>query len=277
MSNGFFKDEGLTVDLTNGNGSDKAMTTLLADQADIVLAGAEAGIYVTSRSTRKSIIAFAKLTQTDGSFLVSREPLSHFTWGDLKGKILLGQRRGGMPEMVSEYVQRKNGVIPHQDVKILQNVDFKNLGNAFLSGTGDFVQLFEPTASHIEQQKKGTVIASFGRDSGLLPYTCYMTTKTFMDKHPNVVKRFTRAIVKGQQWIESHSAKEIAQVVKAYFPETSDEIIMRVIKRYKDQGSYAKEPLINEKEYTHLLNIMKQAGELPKNVRYEELVKGVPL
>lgn len=272
MSKGYFKEEGLEIELANGFGGDKTMTTLVSGQSDIVLVGAEAGIYVTARSSNQSIIAFAQLTQTDGSFLVSRQHIESFDWSMLNGKTLLGQRRGGMPEMVSEYVQRKNGIEPHKDVEIIQNVDYNNLGSAFAAGTGDFAQLFEPLASKLEQEGKGYVVASFGKDSGLIPYTCYLTKKSFIEENPDTIKKFTRAIQKGQNWVATHSVEEIADVMKEHFPDTDRDILVRVIDRYKHQGSYATDTIIAEEEYQHLLDIMEQAGELPKKVPYQELV-----
>ncbi|TCS96530.1 ABC transporter substrate-binding protein [Hazenella coriacea] len=272
ISKGFFAEEGIEIELSNGDGGDKTMTTLVSGQSDIVLVGVEAGIYVTARSQNQSTVAFAQLTQTDGTFLVSRTPIDSFDWSMLKGKTLLGQRRGGMPEMVSEYVQRKNGVIPHQDVTIIQNVEFKNLGTAFAAGTGDFAQLFEPVASKLEKEGKGYIVASFGTDSGRVPYTCYLTKKSFLDQNPDLIKRFTRAIYKGQQWVETHSTEEITLVMKEHFPDTDPEILARVMDRYKKQGSYATHPQIDEAEYNHLLNVMQQSGELPKRVPFSQLI-----
>lgn len=272
MSQGFFKQEGLSIELVNGNGGDKTMTTLLADESDIVLVGAESGIYVTARSGGSPIAAFAQLTQTDGSFLVSRKPIKQFNWKMLEGKSLLGQRRGGMPEMVSEYVQRKNNLIPHRDVRIIQNIDYQNLGNAFLSGTGDFAQLFEPLASKIEEEGKGYIVASFGKDSGYLPYTCYQAKKSWLEKNPDMAKKFVRAVYKGQRWVQNHSPEEIASAISDFFPETSESTLVRVIKRYQEQSSYAANPLIDKNEYQHLLDIMQQAGELPRNVPYDRLI-----
>lgn len=272
MSKGFFQREGIEIELTNGNGGDKTMATLLSGDADIVLVGAEAAIYVTARSSNQPIVAFAQLTQTDGTFLVSRQPISDFKWSMLKGKNLLGQRRGGMPQMVSEYVQRVNGLTPHQDTTIIQNVDFKNLGNAFVAGTGDFAQLFEPVASMIEQEGKGTIVASFGKDSGYLPYTCYLAKKEWLQQHPDLVVRFIRALYQGQQWVATHSAEEVATAIQSHFPDTSREILVRVIQRYQEQQSFASTPFIELAEYNHLLQIMKEAGELPKSIPFSQLV-----
>jgi NitT/TauT family transport system substrate-binding protein len=272
LSQGFFEQEGLSVELVNGNGGDKTMTTLLAGESDIVLVGVEAGIYVTARSRSDTVKAFAQLTQTDGSFLVSRKPVPQFDWQMLKGQSLLGQRRGGMPEMVSEYVQRKNQLIPHQDVRIIQNVDYQNLGNAFLAGTGDFAQLFEPVASKIEAEGKGYIVASFGKESGRLPYTCYLAKEKWLRENPDIAQKFVRAVYKGQIWVKNHSPEEIASAIQSYFPDIDRSILIRVIKRYKDQDSYADNPVIDPDEYGHFLRIMSQAGELPKNVPYEQLI-----
>lgn len=269
---GFFQKYGIKVNIMNGNGGDKTMTALLANQADIVLVGIEAGIYVTARSSSEPIVAFAQLTQTDGSFLVSRTPLSSFDWSMLKEKTLLGQRRGGAPQMVSEYVQRKNGLTPHRDVKIIQNVEYQNLGNAFVAGTGDFAQLFEPIATKIEQEGKGYIVASFGQESGILPYTCYLTKESYLKQNPDLIKRFSMAIYEAQQWVQNHSAEEIAEVIQDDFPDLELPLLTRVIQRFKDQNSFATDLLIEEEEYDRFLEIMKQAGELPKEIPYEQFV-----
>ncbi|SMO37100.1 ABC transporter substrate-binding protein [Melghirimyces algeriensis] len=273
INKGFFKDEGIDLQLSSAFGGDKAMTALLSGHADIALSGAETAVYVSAQGAQHPVIGFAQLTQKDGSFLVSRKPVKQFDWNDLKGKELLGQRKGGMPEMVSEYVQRKNGLKPHKDLKIIQNVDFKNLGGAFASGTGDYVQLFEPIASKMEQEGTGHVVASFGKDSGNLPYTVYMSKKNYIEKHPDLVKRFTRAIHRGQRWVQSHSAEEIADVIQPDFKGTSRDILIKVIHRYKSQNTWASDPLIDRKEYQRMLQIMEQAGELPSSVPYETVIQ----
>jgi NitT/TauT family transport system substrate-binding protein len=272
LSKGFFKDEGLDVNLTTTPGGDKTMTTLLSGGADIALVGSETSIYVYAQGTSDPVINFAQLTQTDGTFLVSRKKIDHFSWEQLKGKTFLGQRKGGMPQMVGEFVLKQHGIDPHKDLTLIQNVDFANISSAFASGTGDFVQLFEPTASIFEKEGKGYIVASFGTESGHVPYTSFMAKDSYMQKNPATVEKFTKAIYKAQQWVDSHSAKETAQAIQPYFPDTDLSIMETVVERYKSQGSFATNPILDQKEWNNLQNIMKEAGELPKEVDYKTLV-----
>jgi len=272
LTQGIFEKHGLEVDLKTTFGGDKTMTALLSGDADIILMGSEATIYVANQNANDLAINFAQLTQRDGSFLVSREPIENFSWDMLKGKVLLGQRKGGMPEMVSEYVQHLNGIEPHKDVEIIQNVEFKNLGPAFISGTGDFVQLFEPVASKIELEGKGYVVASMGKESGKLPYTVYITKQSYIDKNPDVVQSFTDAIYEAQQWVENHSIEEIADAIVPHFHDIDRETMLMVVKRYKEQDTWATDPILDREEYANLEAVMEYAGELKQRVPYEKIV-----
>jgi NitT/TauT family transport system substrate-binding protein len=272
IEKGFFKEEGLDVELTNANGGDKAMTALLSNNAEIILMGTEATIYVKNQGATDPAINFAQLTQTDGSFLVSRQPISNFNWSMLKGKSMIGQRPGGMPEMVSEFVQKKNGVTPFKDVQMIQNIDYANLGSAFASGTGDFVQLFEPIASQLELSGKGYVVASFGKDSGKLPYTVYITKQSFLKNNPEAVQKFTNAIYKAQKWVASHSTEEIADAISKQFDGFGRQTMLKVIDRYKSQNSFAADPVLDEQEYHNLEAVMENAGELKQKVDYKDIV-----
>lgn len=272
LAKGFFKEEGLNVELTTTWGGDKTMTTLLSGGADIALVGSETTIYVYSQGTSDPVINFAQLTQTDGTFLVSRKKIDHFSWEMLKGSTFLGQRKGGMPQMVGEFVLKKHGIDPHKDLTFIQNIDFANLANAFASGTGDFVQLFEPTASVFEQQGKGYIVASFGTESGHVPYTTFMAKQSFMKNNQEAIEKFTRALYRAQQWVDAHSAADIAEVIHPYFKDTDVKLIETVVDRYKQQGSYATNPILDEKEWENLQTIMQEAGELPKHVNHDTLV-----
>ncbi|MFE7065070.1 ABC transporter substrate-binding protein [Sutcliffiella sp. NPDC057660] len=272
IEKGFFEEEGLDVKLTTTWGGDKTMTTLLAGGADVALVGSETSIYVYAQGSNDPIINFAQLTQTDGTFLVSRDKLENFSWEDLKGSTFLGQRKGGMPQMAGEFVLKKHGIDPQNDLNLIQNVDFANIPSAFASGTGDFVQLFEPQASIFEAEGIGHIVASFGEESGLIPYTTFMAKESYIKENPETVEKFTRALYKAQQWVDSHSAKEVAEVILPYFEDTEVELVETVVDRYKSQGSFATDPVLDTAEWENLQNIMDEAGELPEYVEHKTLV-----
>ncbi|NYE07616.1 NitT/TauT family transport system substrate-binding protein [Bacillus niacini] len=272
IAKGFFEEEGLDVELSTAFGGDKTMTTLLSNGADIALVGSETSIYVYAQGSNDPVINFAQLTQTDGTFLVSREKIDNFSWDMLKGSTFLGQRTGGMPQMVGEFVLKKHGIDPHQDLNLIQNIDFANIPSAFASGTGDFVQLFEPQASIFEQEGKGHIIASFGTESGHVPYTTFMAKDSYMKDNKDIVEKFTRAVYKAQQWVDTHSSDEIAEAIKTFFPDTDVKLISTVVDRYKEQGSFATDPILDVEEWNNLQNIMDEAGELPKEVDHSTLV-----
>ncbi|MHA7138452.1 ABC transporter substrate-binding protein [Rossellomorea arthrocnemi] len=272
IEKGFFKEEGLDIELTTTWGGDKTMTTLLSGGADIALVGSETSIYVHAQGSDDPVINFAQLTQTDGTFLVSREKVDNFEWDQLKNSTFLGQRKGGMPQMVGEFVLKQNGIDPQNDLNLIQNIDFANIASAFASGTGDYVQLFEPTASIFEQEGKGHIVASFGTESGHVPYTTFMAKDSYMKENKETVEKFTKALFKAQAWVEENSAADIAKVIEPYFEDTELSLIETVVDRYKSQGSFATDPILDEEEWNNLQNIMDEAGELPQSVDHETLV-----
>ncbi|WP_078544413.1 ABC transporter substrate-binding protein [Litchfieldia alkalitelluris] len=272
LSEGFFEDEGLEIELTTTAGGDKTMTAILSDGIDIGLVGSETSIYVEAQGSTDPVINFAQLTQTDGTFLVSRDKIDHFEWDQLKGSTFLGQRKGGMPQMVGEFVLKQHGIDPHNDLELIQNVDFANIASAFSSGTGDFVQLFEPTASIFEEEGRGYIIASFGEESGHVPYTSFMAKESFISENEEAIEKFTRAIYTAQQWVAENSPEAIAESISEHFPDTSIDLLTKVVDRYKSQGSFATDPILNEGEWNNLQNIMDEAGELPERIDLEVLV-----
>ncbi|WP_249871141.1 ABC transporter substrate-binding protein [Oceanobacillus saliphilus] len=272
LEKGYFEEEGLEVDLQTTWGGDTTMTALLSGGADIALVGSETSIYVYAQDSRDYAINFAQLTQTDGTFLVAKEPNPDFTWEDLEGSNFLGQRVGGMPQMVGEYVLKLHGINPHLDLDLVQNIDFANIPGAFASGDYEYVQLFEPTASVFEKEGQGHIVASFGEESGKVPYTVFMTKQSYMEENDEAVESFTRAIYKAQQWVQENSAEEIAEVIEPYFEDTDLDILTASIDRYKSQGSFATDPILDEEEWNNLKAIMDEAGELPADVPYEDLV-----
>ncbi|MBD8034380.1 MULTISPECIES: ABC transporter substrate-binding protein [Solibacillus] len=271
IEEGFFEDEGLSIKLSTIPGGDKTMTALLSDGIDIALIGAETSIYVAGQNPNDAVINFAQLTQTDGTFLVARDKDVDFSWDALKGSTFLGQRVGGMPQMAGEFVLKQQGIDPQNDLTLIQNIDFANIANAFASGTGDYVQLFEPTASIFEEQGIGKIVASFGEELGAIPYTVFMTKESTLTEK-ELVESFTTALYKAQQWVYSASSEEVAKAIAPYFEDTEQSIIEQVVTRYRDQESYAKDPIIDDQEFQNLLDVMTEAGVLDFEPSYEDLV-----
>lgn len=272
LEKGFFEEEGLDVELTTTWGGDKTMTALLSDNADIALVGSETSIYVYGQEATDPAINFAQLTQTDGTFLVGKEEQPDFSWDDVEDSSFLGQRKGGMPQMVGEFVLKDNGIDPHEDVDLSQNVEFENIPGAFASDDYEYVQMFEPTASTFEEEGKGHVLASFGEEAGDIPYTVFMAKESFIEKDEDAVTSFTEAIYKSQQWVADNDAETIAEVVHPYFEDTDVEMLATAIDRYKEQDSFATDPLLKEDAWNNLQDIMNEAGELPEEAPYEKLV-----
>ncbi|MDL4842571.1 ABC transporter substrate-binding protein [Aquibacillus rhizosphaerae] len=272
LEQGFFEEEGLDVELQTIAGGDKVMTSLLSDNSHIGLVGSETSIYVKARGAEDPVINFAQLTQTDGTFLIAREPMDDFTFEDLKDSDFLGQRKGGMPQMVGEYVLKQQGIDPENDLNLIQNIDFANIASSFSSGTGDYVQLFEPTASQFVKDGAGHIVASFGEESGKVPYTVFMAKQSYLDENEETAKKFTKAVYKAQQFVKNNSAEEIAEIVQPYFEDTDLELLESSVDRYKSQLSFAENPILDEEEWNNLKNIMDESGELPEDIPYDDLV-----
>lgn len=272
INKGFFEEQGLKIELTTGQGADKTMTALLSGQCDIGFAGPEASIYVYNQGKEDYAVIFAQLTQRDGSFLVARKDESDFKWKDTMGKVIIGGRPGGVPEMTLEYVLKKYGVIPGKDVEIITNLQFTATAGAFKSGTGDYVALFEPTASMLEKENAGKIVASIGEESGEIAYTAYFTTKSFMEKNPELIQKFTDAFYKGQLWVQNHTAEEIAKEIKPFFPDAEDDILVTVVNRYKEIDAWCDNPITTPESLELLQEVMQAAGELDKKVEYDQIV-----
>lgn len=272
IEEGYFEEEGINLTLVCGFGADKVMTAVLSGEADIGFMGSEASIYTYNEGANDYVVNFAQLTQRAGNFLVAREEMPDFSWEDLKGSTVLGGRKGGMPEMVFEYILKKNGIDPATDLEINQSIDFGSTAAAFSGGQGEYTVEFEPSATALEQENKGYVVASLGEESGYVPYTAYSAKKSFIEKNPEAIQRFTDALQKGMDYVQSHTPEEIARVIEPQFPETELDTIETIVTRYYDQDTW-KGDLVFEKESFELLqDILESAGELEKRAPYEELV-----
>ena len=271
IQNGYFEEEGMEINLILTPGADKVAAALLSKDADIGLSGSEATIYVYNGGEQDYLKTFAQLTQKDGSFLVSRTPIENFTLEDLRGKTVIGGRRGGMPEMTFEYVLRQNGMDPKTDLTIDTSVEFAAMGGAFIGGDDDFVTLFEPTALEVEQQGYGYVVASIGELGGVVPYTSYSARISFMEENPDLIAGFNRAVQKGLDYVHSHSDEEVAETILSFFPDTSLNDLTEVVGRYRKIDAWPTTTSFTEESFNHLQDIMIDAGELEEKVPYSEL------
>ncbi|WP_243124339.1 ABC transporter substrate-binding protein [Clostridium sp. AWRP] len=237
--------------------ADKTMQQVLSKSCDIGFCGPEQTIYIYNQKRKDYPVLFAQLTTTDGSFLVGRKAEKNFDWKSVKGKSIIGGRPGGVPEMALEYVLQKNGIQPGKDVNLITNIAYTATGGAFKAKTGDYVALFEPTASMLEKDKTGYVVASVGKSAGVLPYTCYFSTKSYMEKNPQTIQKFTSAIHQGQIWVQKHSDKEVAEAIKSFFPGTDEDILISVVKNYRAINAYATTPVIKQQDLNRLVDIIQ--------------------
>lgn len=272
INNGFFKEEGIEIELTTGQGADKVMTAVLAGQSDIGFAGPEASIYVYNEGKEDYAEVFAQMTKRDGSFLVSKTDTDNFSWNDLKGKTVIPGRKGGVPYMTFEYVLKQNGINPEKDVNLDDSIKFDLMAGAFAGGDAEYVTLFEPTASMTEEAGKGYVAASVGEASGEIPYTAYFAKKSYIEENKDVIQGFTNAIYKGQQWVKQHSAKEIAEVIQDFFPDTDLDMLTKSIQSYMDIDAWNDTPVLKEEAFNRLQTVMKEAGELDKEAPYNKVI-----
>lgn len=272
LEKGFFEEEGLEIELSTGLGADKSMTALLSNNADIALMGPEASIYVYNEGQENYTINFAQLTRKAGNFLIAREPEPNFTWEQVKGQTIIGGRPGGMPQLVLEYVLKQEGIIPYHDVHIITNIQFAATAGSFTGGIGNYTVEFEPTASKLEKEGAGYVVASLGTASGDLPYTSYIATKSYIENNKETISKFTNAIYKAQIWVDTHTSVEIAKTIHPYFEETNLELLTKIVERYKSQDSWNTNPIFDEDGYELLLDILESGGELEKSVDFEILV-----
>ena len=272
IEEGYFAEEGIDLELVTAFGADKVTTAVISGEADIAFMGSESTIYVHKQNADDPLINFAQLTQRAGNFIVAREPMENFKWQDLKGSEVLGGRKGGMPQMVFEYVLKKHGIDPKKDLKIDQSIDFGSTAAAFSGGKGDFTVEFEPSATALETEGAGFVVASLGEASGYVPYTAFSAKKSFLDANPELIQSFTNALQKGMDYVNNHTPEEIAMIIQPQFKETDLSQITTIVKRYYDQNTWKEDLVFSEDAFTLLQDILMEAGELDTPVPYEALV-----
>lgn len=257
ISEGFFEEEGIKIDLSTGQGADKTMQQLISGNVDIGFSGPEQVIYIYNQGRDDLPIVFAQLTQKDGSFLVSKEEHSNFSWEDVKGSTIIGGRPGGMPEMALEYVLKSKGIDKDKDINLVTNISFDAIPGAFLGGTGDYAALFEPNATLIAKETGGQIVASVGESAGNLPYTCFYALDSYMKENRDLLVKFVRAIQKGQDWVMKNDDKVVAESIKEFFTGTDVDVIATVVGNYKKIEAYAKTPVVNEEDINRLMDIIQ--------------------
>ena len=272
IDEGYFEDEGIDLTIVTGFGADKTMTAVISGSADIGFMGSESSIYTYNEGANDYVVNFAQLTQRAGNFLVARENATDFKWEDLKGKDVLGGRKGGMPEMVFEYILMQNGIDPEKDVNIDQSIDFGSTAAAFSGGQADYTVEFEPSATALEQEGDGYVVASLGVDSGYVPYTAFSAKQSYIQENPEIIQGFTHALQKGMDYVQGHTPEEIAAIIAPQFKETDLETITTIVTRYYEQDTWKDNLVFDEESFELLQDILEEAGELPERAPYGDLV-----
>ncbi|MBQ9280010.1 MAG: ABC transporter substrate-binding protein [Clostridia bacterium] len=275
MNLGFFEEEGLELELINGGGADNVMTAVLSNQVEIGFAGPEATIYVYNEGLEDYAEVFAQVTKKDGSMLVGRENDENFDWKKLKGKHILPGRTGGVPYMTFEYVLKKYGLNPQTDLNLDTSISFDAMTSAFVSGTGDYVTVFEPTASTLEKNGQGYIVDAVGANTDEIPYTAYFAKKSYIENHSDIIEHFTRAIYKGLLWVESHTPEEIAEAVAPSFPDSDIALLASAIQHYKEIDVWKTQPAMTEASFNLLQNVIQEAGELEKSAPFDKLVNNI--
>ena len=269
---GYFAEENIQIELTNGGGADNVMSAVLSGDSDIGFCGPEAALYVLIGGSSDVPTVFGQLTKRDGSFLVSRTPQPNFKWSDLKGKEILAGRKGGVPAMTFEYVLNNNGLKDGVDLTLNYDVAFNLMTSAFEAGTGDYCTMFDPVAYEYEAAGKGYVVASVGEASGEVPYTCFMAKSSWLEKNQEYAEGFLRAITKAVKYINETPSATVAPYLSAYFDGVSVNSLAASVERYRAIDSWRTELSMTTDSFNRLQDIIENAGELARRATLEELV-----
>lgn len=272
IENGYFEDEGIDLEVILTPGADKVASAVLSDDVQVGFAGPESAIYVYTGGEKDYIETFAGLTKRDGQFIVSRD--KDFKINDLKGKEVLVGRYAGMPAL--NFINAiKNTDVNIDDIKLNYSVEFAALSGSFISGVGDYVNLFEPNATNIEKEGYGYVVASIGELSGEVPYTAFYARKSYLKENKELLTKFTNAINKGLEFVKDNDANTIAEVILPQFPELSKNSLATIVDRYKKYDSWLDNPYITEESFTNLEDIMIENDILDKYVPYDKLINNL--
>lgn len=273
IEKGFFKDEGLEIELTNGGGSDVSMTALLSGGADVILAGPETAVYVSKQNKKDKPKVFAQLTKRDGCFLIGRKEEKDFKFSDLKGKTVIIGRKGGLPAMTFQYVVKNSGLTEGKDVTLRTDVQFPLMAPTFDGGAGDYVTLFEPTATEFVNAGKGYIVASVGKESGEIPYTSFIALESYMNKNGEKIEKFTRALMKAVKYTAETDDETVAEYLVKHFTGSVLKSVAASLKNYKSVDTWQKDLVLTKTAYEKLLSVIKNAGENVNGAVYENIVE----
>lgn len=273
-SKGFFCQEGIKLETDTSQGSDKGTAALLSNSADVALVGPETAVFIqNNKQSTTKVKAFAQATATDGSFLVGHSAQPDFTWDDVRGKTIIGWRPGSEPEMVLEYVLKQHGLTPGKDVTVKTNIAAPAMAGAFLAKQGDYVTLYQPTVSALAG-KGGYMIRPLAQDVGELPETVYVATNDYIASHKAIIQKFTDAVAKAENWIQTASPEAIEKAIAPAFDTTSPEQLVASTKAYQAANGWPKSPLMTEQGFAKLEQIMVAGGVLKEKdfVQYHDVV-----
>ena len=268
---GYFEEEGIEIELTNGGGADAVMAAVLSGDADVGFCGPEAAIYVLLGGSQDVPTVFGQLTKRDGSFLVSRSAEPDFEWEDLKGKEILAGRKGGVPAMTFEYILREHG-FTDADIDLNFDVAFNLMTGAFEAGTADYCTMFEPVASEYQAAGKGYIVAAVGEAGGEVPYTSYIAKRSWLDKNEDTAKGFLRALLRGVEYAMTEDAQKIAEALLAHFPSTSKNSLAVSVESYRSIDAWQADMAMTEASFERLQDIIESAGELERRAEFSALV-----
>ncbi|MBQ7917617.1 MAG: ABC transporter substrate-binding protein [Clostridia bacterium] len=273
INKGYMEEEGITIELTNGGGSDASMTALLSGSADMALMGPETVVYVEASGSTNHPVVFGQLTKKDGSFLISKTPISSFSFeSSLLGKTAIIGRQGGMPAMTFEWLCNKSGVINGTNVTLDKDTSFNMMVSVFESTNAEFCTMFEPTASAFVSAGKGYYVGSVGEYSGEIPYTCFMAYPDYISKNKAQIEGFLRAIKKAYIFITTSSSSDVAEALVPSFDGTTKEELMAAVEKYLEIDAWSNSPAMSKDSYARLLSVLKNAGTLEEDVDFSKIV-----
>lgn len=271
IEEGYFNEENIDIKLILTPGADKVSAAVLSGDVQIGFAGAESAIYVYEKNEKDYLQIFSGLTKRDGQFILGRKDKKNFSLKDLYGKEILVGRSSGMPAL-NFLNALKNEEIDKNKIKINYNIDFASLSGAFIGNTGDYVNLFEPTALKLEKEGYGYVLQSIGLLSGEMPYTTFYARKSYIENNKEIIKSFTKAINKGLEFVKNNNEMKIAKSIYKQFPDLSLNDLSTIIKRYKDADSFLDSSYIEEKLLVNLENLLIDNNLLKDYVPYNDLI-----